>query len=306
MTNYRRLTIFIVALFSLACAAQLQAQVGIVERIRPPVYWQKDMHSRTIELNRTRDVGRSIFPGERVRCGLGGQLTLRLYNRKLQFRGPNNWFPVPHAPADKTDPKLQALREYNRRAGGDRGDTTIYQPANGSKIRPEEFEIRWTSIPNSEMLTIVVREVSPSGQEILRDSVNGSTGRLISDGGREALLEYRSQKGHGPLLVMLLGRREPHTATFFLLSVPEGSSLARDLRRWDMEPAGIWRHLGRAYSFSLKQMFTEASEEYEAALALAPHSTHLLERAIYAHRRTGNRARELGLVTRLPAGTSLP
>jgi hypothetical protein len=46
-------------------------------------------------------------------------------------------------------------------------------------------------------------------------------------------------------------------------------------------------------------MFTEAAEEYEAALKYAPDSTDLLRRTIAAHQRTGNTPREKELSAHL-------
>jgi hypothetical protein len=61
----------------------------------------------------------------------------------------------------------------------------------------------------------------------------------------------------------------------------------------------MWRHLGIARAFTVHQMFTEAAEEYEAALKYAPDSTDLLRRTIAAHQRTGNTPREKELSAHL-------
>jgi hypothetical protein len=305
----RALAVFVLGIIALTSTPQSYAQeAGILEGIRGRAYWKKDPLSQAVRLDPQRDKGRLLRAGESVRCDRGGKLWLRLYNRSLRLRGPSPWFPIPHVPAGGTDMRRQALEEYGRLGGRDRGPASVYSPSSHSKVRPATFEIRW--IPKAELqtFTLIIREASPSGREILRqDIADGASGHLISDVARHTLVRYRTERGHGPLLLILLhSRLEIDRVSFFLLSAQNEQSLKQELIFWDKEPEGLWRHLGRARAFILHEMFTEAAEEYEAALAQAPKSIDLLKRTIQAHKRTGNFVREEALTRRLPKGIELP
>jgi hypothetical protein len=305
----RALAGFVLGLLALNSAARLYAQeVGILEGIRGHAYWKKDARSQAVRLDPQRDKGRLLRAGERIRCGRGGKLWLRLYNRRLSLRGPSLWFPIPYVPAGETDVRRQALEEYGRLGGRDRGPSSVYAPSNHSKVRPATFEIRW--VPKAELpaFTLVIREVSPSGREIFRQEIaDGASGQLISEVVRQTLTRYRTERGHGPLLLIRLrSRLEIDSVKFFLLSAQDEQTLRQELTFWDKESDGLWRYLGRARTFILHEMFTEAAAEYEAALAQAPKSIDLLKRTIQAHKRTGNFAREEALAQRMPKGMELP
>ena len=281
-------------------------EAGIIEGIRGNAYWKKDAHSQEVKLDPKRDKSRLLRAGERIRCDRGGELRLRLYSRPVKWVSPS-WFPIPYVTGDKMDSRRQVLVDYGKRGGGDRGATSVYAPSSHSTARPATFEIRWIPKPGLRVLTLIIREESPSGREILRENVAaGMSGLIVSEAARNAITKYRAERALGPLLLILLGAREEiDRVTFFLLSARDEHSLDQELMFWDKVPEGLWRRLGRAHAFTVREMFTEAAEEYEAALKYAPEGTDLLRRTITAHKRTGNVVREEELSRRLPKGTKL-
>lgn len=296
------LTVVFACLLAVSFPLQSSAQeAGILEEMRGRAYWKRDAHSKEIRLSSQRDKGRLLHAGERIRCDKGGRLLLQLYNRRMRIRCPSDWFPIPHVPPSLTNLARQALEEYGRTGGRDRGMSVIYSPSNRSKVKPATFELRWAIKKLSHAFTVAVKEINPRGQEILRLNVrDGTSGRFASDEARRALAQYRTMRGHGPLLLLILdGEREIDTVSFSLLSVQDEATLEQELAFWDKERKGLWRHLGRASAFIRQRMFIDAAEEYEAALAQAPESIDLLKRTIGAQRRAGNFAREEELVQRL-------
>jgi len=294
--------LFVVGFIVLTTPFQLYGQeAGIIEQIHGSAYWKEDLRSRAIRLDPQRDKGRLLRAGERLRCDRGAELRLRLYGRIVRWIS-SSWFPIPYTSPDNTNLRSQVILTYGSRGGGDRGATSIYSPSSLGRVRPGTFEIRWIPKPGLRVVSLLIREASPSGHEILRQNIAARiSGHVRSETARQALLKYRTERGHGPLLLVLLGEREEiDRTTFFLVSARDEESLDQELRVWDQEPEGLWRHLARAHSFVVHEMFTEAADEYEAALRHAPAGTDLLRRTITAHQRTGNVAREKQLYKRLP------
>jgi len=281
--------------------ASFAQEAGIIAQIRGDAYWKKDARSEPIKLHPKRDKGRLLWAGERLRCSPRSELWLQLYKRAFRVPCTSSWFPIPYVQADKSDPARQVLVTYGTRGGGERGESSIYSPSNGASVNPATFEVRWIPKPGQPVLSLLIREVSPSGREIFRqDVVDGMSGHISSKTVRRALAEYRDERGHGPLLIILRGdRREIASVRFFLLSAIDQEALTHELRSWNKKPEGIWRHLGIAQAFTRREMFTEAAEEYEAALKHAPDGIDLLRKTIAAHKRTGNTAREKELSARL-------
>lgn len=305
------LELCVVAAVAFACPHESRAQeAGILERLGGNVYWRKDAHSAVVRLHPRRDIGRLLYAGERVRCGQGGRLRFRVYGRGVRIKGPSGWFPIPHQPTGREDLRRKALEEYGSTGGRDRGGSRFYSPAPASKVRPSTFEIRWVPrLAPADASTLVLREESRWGRELWRQEIKGTaSGRLVSDTARQALAGYRAGQKHGPLLLILSdsANREVNSVKFYLLSAREERSLRRELAFWGREPEGLWRRLGRASTFIRHSMYAEAADEYEAALAHAPESVHVLKRAIQAHRETGNTEREEALTRRLPEGESPP
>lgn len=276
-------------------------EAGIIEEVRGNAYWKKDASSTRVKLHPRRDKGRLLRAGERVRCDPQSELRLRLYERALNVPCGPTWFPIPYVQADKNHPARLALVEYGRRGGGERGNPSIYSPANRASVNPATFEIRW--ITNlGPVKSLLIKEASPTGREIFHQNViDGMSGHISSEDARQALLKYREERGHGPLLIILSDsrRRDLAGVRFFLISKTAERDLNQELRSWKKEPEGMWRHLGIARALTVHQMFTEAAEEYEAALKYAPDSIDLLRRTIAAHQRTGNTPREQELSAHL-------
>lgn len=204
--------------------------------------------------------------------------------------------------------------DWFKLAGSLRGSPgAVYSPPTGgygSAVLPAQFAIRW--IPSNGAQDVWLRVRDHDGGQIWPQGnndgikVSAATGVLISAEARQALEKYRQAGSGRPLtLVMVDSKGNQSEAEFSLVSEQDDKALQADLNRCSAQP-GVMRYICRAYYFRQLKLFTEAAEEYEAALRVAPESFELQEHAIVAHRFTGNSARERELVAHLPQGGDLP
>jgi len=300
----------IVMVVSPARTAGQQGSTALVEKVSGTVFLRHDANAKQKRLDPKSDAARRLYPGEQVRCEPGGFLRLRVGGRLREIHGPSGWFTIPRATSSQADPLQKALDEYGRRGGRDRGGqaptVVVFSPSDRSVVRPDIFTIRWVPLREKCETSFTIRDAG--GEQIWRqEHVRGTAGVLKSVAAQRALRKYRSELGAGPLILTLTGSCGDETQSgFSLLRVTDEQSLKREIVQWDREPGSLTRHLGRAAVFTRYQMFPQAAEEYEAALARAPQSRELLLRTIVAQRRVGNSAREQELSRRLPAGTDLP
>jgi hypothetical protein len=277
---------------------------GIIQEISGTTYWKKDSKAKATRLDPRSDRARILRVGEQVRSDRDGSLRLVLCNEERTISGQSAWFTIS---LTNECPNRKALDEYGKIAGRRRGESTqVFSPSNHSVVTPDLFVIRW--IPNVAKCTLSLAIREKEGRLLWEEeNIDGSLGLWDSPKAKHKLTEYRADGEEAPLQLSLTDSCANQVdVTFSLLSIVGEASLKDELRRWDKNPVELMIPLGRASVFESYRLFAQVAEEYEAALKIAPESRDLLIRAIWAHRTTGNYARERELKSRLPPGTTLP
>jgi uncharacterized protein HemY len=103
------------------------------------------------------------------------------------------------------------------------------------------------------------------------------------------------------LTLALAGSNDWDEVHFSLLNAREEKDLNSQLDFWAKNSDGLALRLGRGYSFLRHKLYSEAADEYDAALSSAPESPNLLGDAIDANLRAGRLTRVKELQTRLAA-----
>jgi hypothetical protein len=277
---------------------QAEAIAGIVKDVHGPVSLKQGKSDKTgVKLDSRYDQARLLYVGQEISCGPGGSIYLSLCNgdeyQDKQIQGPAGYA---ISPANKCL-SLEELKEYARLGGRDRGTVSpIFSPANDSVVRADTLVVRWVAGQKPRAFSLQIVTASPGviwQQEVPRTS----SGTLSSEDLRQTLTRLRDRDE--PLLLRFKDKSSragtEGAITFSLLSASQEQQLQQELSAWDKKAEGILRRLGRASIFVRHLMFTDAAEEYEAALAQAPRSRDLLQRTIRAQLRIGNapRVREL-------------
>jgi hypothetical protein len=184
----------------------------------------------------------------------------------------------------------------------------VYSPPSGGyggAIRPEHFVIRWVTRKGGLSLSFSIRDdqgtqLWPQGSDE-GASVRADAGELSSEEARQALLKHRRAGRPGVLTLAVVdsvGREDD--VRFSTISEQEEGALLSQLKTCDQQ-SGLMRYICRSYYFREIDLYTEAAQEYEEALKLAPDSIDLEQHLIAAHRLTGNYAREQQLISNTSA-----
>lgn len=278
--------------FTLSLFSEEQKPAGFVEKISGDVRWKSDKDAAETKLDPNQDIGRRLYAEERLKCGAGAVLEVYLYNKDEKIPCPSGWFPIPEVPPSYSSMKQKALEEYGRIGGRERDKNRgVFEPSDESKAIAAQFQIRWVPQVVMRSFSLVALEKTP--REIWTEEITeGSTGVLVSETARTALQKFQTESGEGELILKWKDNSgQTGTLRFSLLSSAQKTEMKSDLGNWDQEREGILRHIGRASVFAKYRFFSQAAEEYEAALKLAPESRDLLRRTVDAHERTGNFAR---------------
>lgn len=244
-------------------------------------------------LVRELDVGRALFVGQVLRLNDTARVELCLAEGTRTLNGPLD-FTVPSPDEHRSD-AMQALERFFRSGGRTRSATAgspIFSPVAESAVWAENFEVRWERTHWNGTLRFSL--ANEDGVEIWSQTgVPADTGVLEPSDARQRLNELRqpSERSEFTLGVEAQGGHK-FLVSFYLLSRTDETALARELAKWETEPAGSWvRHAGRAAVFLHHSLLNEAVREYDEALALAGRSRALLLAASEINRRTGNLAR---------------
>jgi hypothetical protein len=290
-------------LLLLVSQAHGQQGVGLIEKISGTVYLRSG--GKQVQLDPRSDVARRLNAGEQIRCDSGGWVRLRVAGRLREISGPSGWFTIPRPGVAGADPIKKALDEYGRRGGRDRGaaDLTVISPVDRGAVRRADFHISWLSAKNDCAVSFMLQNAN--GVEIWSQNNNaGKTGTVKSKELQQALLKLRDQDQ--PLLLTATDVcGNDARSSFAVLSNTQEKQLRTELARWNKEPGLFLRYIGRAEVFSRMLLFSDAAQEYEAALSAAPKSRELLLRTIAAQQRLGNWVREQELRQRLPDETEV-
>jgi hypothetical protein len=286
---------------------QVERFVGWIEEIRGDVYLKPNRSSPQVKL-RQKGMPRFLYAGERLQCGPAGYIRFRLYDKVHEIKGlmdkPSSWYPIPYVPAKVSDIIQEAMRQFARIGGRERGtESTPYlvSPADGTVVKPDQFTIRWSDSRREQFISLMVLD----DENVLwqQQNIKSRVGQLVSDSLRKALSHHRDKGAAGNLRLRLI--RADHSTTqalFTLLSSENERNLLKELEIWNQEKSSVLRHAGRALSFSNQGLLTETVEEYEAALDETPESQDLLLVTIRANRKIGNMPRVAELTKRLASG----
>ena len=273
---------------------------GIINRVEGEVFLRKGKGGNEEPIDK-QSVARLLLVGEQLRCGRRGKVQILLCKgESWETRTVEGPSVIGISPEHKCR-NQEELRELVRRGGRDRGlSSPIFSPANGAVISLSDLAVRWVPTPNMQNFSLSLFGV---GEGVIwthevKDAKSGFLPDLTIAKLRSTLERFKESEK--PFTLRL---QEPtggtSTVTFSVLSTQRQRSLAQRLSVWETGPDDVMRHLGRAGVYVHFEMLSNATEEYELALAKAPTSLSLLRRTIEAHRRVGNSLREQQLKLRL-------
>lgn len=304
----RPIVIAVLMILFAGCAHQTFAQArvaGVILEIRGRAEWRHNASvKKPKQLHPTLDRGRALHVREQVRAVRKGTLVLFLCSGYKELYPAEGWLTL--SAADEC-PNRTMLDSYGKIGGGSRsGSTPIFFPADHSAITPGLFKIQWIPSLAKCILKLSIKEMD--GRTLWdEENIDGNMGSWDSPKARQELMDYRTKGEESPLVLQLTDSCANQTKiTFSLISANSEASLQAELVSWRQKRPVLLRHLGRAYVFERYRLFSNAAEEYEVALSMAPESRHLLVRTIIAHRVTGNFAREEELKKRMPPGINVP
>jgi len=262
-------------------------------------------------LRAPQDVGLPLFGGDHVKCGGTGYVEILIPAGKKQITKALSPFPIDAIEAaqktENCDVQSAEIPCALRRLGivgatrGRAADSRILWPAEGSAVLPEHFVIRWTPVPQKITLSILTeaKDATLWGPA----ETDGKTGELKSEAADSALAEYKTKPGtQGLILTFTIGNANDwEEAHFSLLKGRPEQELNAQLDFWNKNSDGLAQRMGRGYSFSRHKLFSEAADEYDAALKSAPGSRYLLEDALQASRLAGRAPRVKELESQVAA-----
>lgn len=286
-------------------AAAQEGATALVEEIRGTAFWRRNDGAKRERLDPKSDKARRLYPGEQVLCLRGSLLRLRI-GGEPRTAPVARWYTIPPLSSSRSDPIRIMLDHYGGPSGIDRASPIqVFSPPQYGAARLRPFVIRWMPTAAGCTFSLLIQDVV--GNRIWRKhDVDGAAGSLSDPSAEQDLEEYRAKNGQAELTLTVSDSCDGSTqVSFSLLSVAKEQSLTEELAFWDKQTGTFVPHLGRASVYDRYRMFTQAAEEYEAALNVAPESRQLLLRTIAANRATGNLTRASELKKRLPK-TTLP
>jgi hypothetical protein len=309
--------LLVILMLSLAASAQdergQREDAGFISEVKGSCWLQRG--SARVPITLSKYGGATLRVGDKVRCDEDGSLVLELKSLRttIEPSPSDQWTTIPRPAGPRKDAMAGPVDDWFTLAGGLRGlSRGVYSPPSGgygSAVWPEHFVIRWVPRKAPGSLSLSIRDESrirlwPQSSEC--QSVRADLGELDSDEVRQVLLMYR-QSGRRPPLTLVLVNSDGNEddVPFSIISLKEAETLAGQLETCDQQ-SGLMHHICRSYYFRQVDLYTEAAEEYEEALKLAPDSIDLQVHLIAANQLTGNYARAQELIGKLPRGTELP
>jgi hypothetical protein len=304
------LRVFIVAILTAAPAIpEDRPVVGAVEVITGPVFLIAGDGIAEVPLNPRRDVLRLLFDGESLQCGPSGKAKIRIMNggkeetKTITAADGVVRLKVDRALTPAQEGMVKALCEYGTPGGSRSVGSVVWSPPDGGAARIGNLKIRWETSSDEGPFTMTFS--TEAGERIWSAAgIDAAAGRLPAAqeaAVRQALAQLQSDSDPQSVTLTVAskkkGRRE---ITFSILSRRGEEHLQQQLSQWNEgESDPLLRAIGRAHSLSEALLYAEATEEYEAALALAPESDSLLRATMAANRRTGNLSRSRELLEKL-------
>ncbi|MGB7922030.1 MAG: hypothetical protein WCF57_02165 [Pyrinomonadaceae bacterium] len=203
--------------------------------------------------------GDSLFAGQRVSCATGcKELIISYCNVKV---------PVPRGPKGSLIVSINCGVLEGVRAGRPKGEgNSIISPKESELIQPETFVVRWKPSKSTIKLALKVY----LGEKIWGpENIDGSKGLFKSDPLITAL--KIAQKAGDLHLVLILddGNETMQRVKFDLISEADQQNVIKRLKAFSDETDRVLKALGRGMVFSEYELFSEAIEEFEKALAIS-------------------------------------
>jgi hypothetical protein len=281
------------------------ASAGVVRFLRGPVFL---LGSGDLDLPLIpgKDILRKLLDGQSLRCGKGGTATLLLNGKERTVTSADG---VVRLVSDKMESArkemLDNLNNFGRAAGGRGVVSMIWSPPDGGAIRAGHLTIKWNAPVDAGPLDIAL--LDESGERIWSvEGVDSRAGRLPAAQEAEvqqALARHRDDTDAQNITLTAAGKQVRTETRFSILPARTEERLELRLKQWDQDETDpLMRAIGRADALKKALLYTEATEEYEAALAFAPESDTLLQATLEAERKIGNLARVHEIRQKLQAG----
>jgi hypothetical protein len=165
----------------------------------------------------------------------------------------------------------------------------IYSPPSNGRALADSLVVRWQ--PWEDADKVAIRIENETHREIFNQNGIDGSGSFVSDPLHAALRAQQQGDPGGTLILSIYpagSTVERDQLQFKLVTAEEEIALNHDLDLADRQENPLVRRIARAYAFSSRKLWTEAAEEYEAAVKESPDDTAVLERAIRAENETGN------------------
>lgn len=272
--------------------------IGWITQISCTAQIKKNATAREITVDPVKDIALGLKQGELLRCTSTGHLTVQIGGKLKEIK--QDWFTVRLISSPDPD-ILKAIESYGRLGGRDRQISSIFSPAQGSRVRAQWLEFRWLS--DSTIKNVSLLLLDSARREIWREGgIDPAIGHFASENARHVLERLKDQNPQREYFFVIAN--EQHLlaeSRFFLLSTAEEQALDRELRKWDTQHPTLFTHIMRAYWFDRYGLCAETAQEYETALLAAPESRSMIAATIRAENCTGNIERIKELETHLSA-----
>ena len=237
-------------------SASAQAPDAVVVSVKGKAVAREAKKTETRPLKK----GDNLFAGQRVICG-GGCKELTISYCKV-----NVPIAVPTGPNGKLIYSINCGALDGVRAGGPKGEVvSITSPKESEVIRPETFVLRWKPSKSTFMLSVRIY----LGETIWGPvKVDGSIGVFTPDDSLMAALKKARKAGEEHFqLILDDGSETTRKVKFDLLTESNQQLLDEKLEAFADETNGVLKALGRAIAFVEYELYGEAVEEIEQALA---------------------------------------
>jgi hypothetical protein len=285
----------------LPAAAQDGSFAGIISDITCSAKIMEAGSPTQQDLTSEHDKHRPVASGDKLRCTDAGKIVVQegTRNQTITNKGVGNddWVVVQRSPILNT-----ITQDFDSAMTRGSDGQPIYSPPSGGAVRASDLVVRWNPWPGIDQVTISIWPEATQQKFCCDGTFDGKQGSLELAELRKLLMRLRERNPDDRKVVLNISASalRDYLVKFSVLSATEETQLDAELATWENKN-GLFRHLGRAYAFSNYRLFTQAAEESEAALALAPESPYLLLSSIEAEHRTGNAAPLKDLEHRLEA-----
>jgi len=249
------------------------------------------------KLKAEADKGRPVASGDCLRCVDAGEIEINQGGAKL-LNVKKEWVTI------KPSKILASIHQYSEKGAARFSAIPIFSPSVGGAERVRDIVLRWQPTPGMDRVTVNIWSVS-TGKKICCDGeYDGRKGVLDLAELRTALSPLREgdEKVRELVLEVRASPLRVARAEFEILSTTQEHELDVQLEEWQRKDK-LLTHIGRAHVLLNYRLYSEAEQEWDAALAQEPRSPYLLSPALYAAQLAGNTSRAEELAARLKSSS---